>query len=114
MKTLYVGNLPWETTDDELYDVFEKSGGVEEVRIVKDRDTGRSKGFGFVEMMSEDEADSALKMFDGYSLNGRVLRVNKAIQNTAKADKAKRSENGPTFQRRGEFSGSRRNSERSY
>lgn len=82
--TLYVGNLPWSTTDNDLYDLFESAGGVENVRVVTDRDTGRSKGFGFVEMMSEDDATNAIQKLDGTDFCGRQLRVNRAVQNAAR------------------------------
>ena len=75
-KKLYVGNLSFETTETELKELFTQSGLVETVRIITDRDTGRSKGFGFVEM--QEGGDKALAEMDGKEFNGRVLTVNEA------------------------------------
>jgi cold-inducible RNA-binding protein len=76
-KRLYVGNLSFQTTENDLTSLFEQSGQVESVSIITDRDTGRSKGFGFVEMGSDD-ADKAIAQFNGTELNGRSLTVNEA------------------------------------
>jgi RNA recognition motif-containing protein len=75
---LFVGNLSWETTEDSLRDAFSKAGTVDEVRIITHRDSGRSKGFGFVTMSNEDEAQKAIEMFDGNELDGRQVAVNVA------------------------------------
>jgi RNA recognition motif-containing protein len=75
--TLYVGNLPWQLTEDELEAAFASSGKVESVRIIVDRETGRSKGFGFVEVAEEDAA-RATQTMNGYELKGRKLVVNEA------------------------------------
>jgi RNA recognition motif-containing protein len=76
---LYVGNLSWDTTEDNLRAAFEQGGrGVKEVHIVSDRDTGRPRGFAFVEMANEQEAQQAIAEMDGASLDGRNLRVNEA------------------------------------
>jgi RNA recognition motif-containing protein len=75
---LYVGNLPFSATDDSLRDMFGQVGQVESARIITDRDTGRSKGFGFVEMSTEQEASEAIKKFNGKELDGRSLTVNEA------------------------------------
>ena len=72
---LYVGNLPYNTTEADLRTLFEKAGTVTDVAVIKDRDTGRSKGFAFVEMDSQEAAESAMKMFNGYSYNDRALKV---------------------------------------
>ena len=77
-KKLYVGNLSYNTTDGELQDVFEEFGTVESAVVISDRDTGRSKGFGFVEMSSSEEADAAIEALDGAEVGGRTLRVNEA------------------------------------
>ena len=77
MKKLYVGNLPWSATEDELRDLFAAFGNVESVRIITDRETGRSRGFGFVEM-DDPGADRAVEEANGQSLGGRPLRVNEA------------------------------------
>ena len=76
MKKLYVGNLSFETTETELRDLFGQAGPVETVRIITDRDTGRSKGFGFVEMQSG--GDKAIAEMNGKDFNGRALTVNEA------------------------------------
>jgi RNA recognition motif-containing protein len=75
-KKLYVGNLSFETTESQLKELFAQSGSVETVRIISDRDTGRSKGFGFVEM--QDGADKAITQNHGKDFNGRALTVNEA------------------------------------
>ena len=75
---LYVGNLPFSATDDSLKEMFAEAGQVESARIITDRDTGRSKGFGFVEMSTEQEASDAIKKFNGRDLDGRSLTVNEA------------------------------------
>jgi RNA recognition motif-containing protein len=75
---LYVGNLAYETTEDELRTLFVQAGNVNSVALIKDRDTGRSKGFAFVEMSNQSEAQKAIQMFNGYSLANRPLKVNAA------------------------------------
>ena len=75
---LYVGNLSYETTEDDLRALFSKSGTVTEVVLIKDRDTGRSKGFAFVSMSSQTEAEAAIKATDGQTINNREIKVNKA------------------------------------
>jgi cold-inducible RNA-binding protein len=76
-KRIYVGNLSYQTTENDLTNLFEQVGQVESVNIITDRDTGRSKGFGFVEMGAED-ADKAIAQFNGTEVNGRSLTVNEA------------------------------------
>ena len=76
-KKVYVGNLPFRTTEDELSSLFGQVGPVESVSIITDRETGRSKGFGFVSMSSED-ADKAIAQFNGAQFGGRALTVNEA------------------------------------
>ena len=78
MKNLYVGNLPHSTTEAELRDIFEAHGPVEKVTLVTDRDTGRSRGFGFVEMINASEADKAIVALNGTDLGGRTLTINEA------------------------------------
>jgi len=75
---LYVGNLPFSATEDLLRDMFAEAGTVESAKVITDRDTGRSKGFGFVEMGSDDEAQTAIEKFDGQDCDGRAMRVNEA------------------------------------
>ena len=77
-KKLYVGNLSYRTRDDQLRDVFSQAGEVVDVYLPTDRETGRMRGFGFVEMATDDEAREAIRMFDGYTLDDRQLRVNEA------------------------------------
>ena len=76
-KKLYVGNLSFQTTESDLDDLFAQAGEVESVRIITDRDTGRSRGFGFVEM-SEENAEKAISQFNGTELDGRALTINEA------------------------------------
>jgi RNA recognition motif-containing protein len=73
---LYVGNLSYETSEGDLRSLFSQSGTVNEVVLIKDRDTGSSKGFGFVTMNSQDEANRAIQQFNGHSLGSRELKVN--------------------------------------
>ena len=73
---LYVGNLPYQTSESELQDLFTPFGTVKSAKVIVDRDTGKSKGFGFVEMGSENEAQDAIKNLDGKENNGRNIRVN--------------------------------------
>ncbi len=73
---LYVGNLSYETKEDDLRSLFSQAGTVSEVALIKDRDTGRSKGFAFVTMGSQDEANKAIQQFNGRSMDGRELTVN--------------------------------------
>ena len=80
-KTLYVGNLPWRTTEDELRDFFSERVSVQAVRIITDRMTGRSKGFGFIEVSDED-AELAIREFNGKDLEGRALVVDEARERT--------------------------------
>jgi RNA recognition motif-containing protein len=75
---LYVGNLAYETSESDLQPLFEQSGTVKSIQIIKDRDTGRSKGFGFVEMATQEEAQKAVKALNAKDVNGRALRVNLA------------------------------------
>jgi RNA recognition motif-containing protein len=75
---LYVGNLAFETSGDNLRQHFEQAGTVETATVVEDRDTGRSRGFGFVEMSSKEEGEAAIQQLNGNDLNGRSLTVNVA------------------------------------
>ena len=77
-KKLYVGGLPYSTTNDELKAHFEAAGAVTSATIIMDKMTGRSKGFGFVELENDADADSAISMFDGKDFGGRNLTVNEA------------------------------------
>ena len=75
---LYVGNLTYSTTEDDLHALFSDAGSVQSVAVIKDRDTGRSKGFGFVEMSSPADAQKAIDLFHGTEFQGRSLTVNVA------------------------------------
>jgi cold-inducible RNA-binding protein len=87
---LYVGNLPYSITEEQLSELFAQAGTVNSVKIIKDRDSGYSKGFAFVEMSSPEEAEKAISMFNAYKLGERELRVNQARP---------REERGEGFQR---------------
>src|SRR3954470_11094438 len=75
---IYVGNLPWSTTTDDLYAMFQQYGAVTRAQVVTDRETGRSRGFGFVEMANEAEANAAIAALNNQPMNGRPLTVNVA------------------------------------
>ena len=79
---LYVGNLNFRTTSDELREIFSQAGEVENATVVEDRDTGRSRGFGFVEMVTAEGAAAAIEQFNGKELGGRALTVNEARPKT--------------------------------
>jgi cold-inducible RNA-binding protein len=76
--TIYVGNLPWRTTEDELAQLFRPFGGVRDVRIIQDPSTGRSRGYGFVELQHGDGVRKAVEALDGHELQGRPLMVSVA------------------------------------
>jgi RNA recognition motif-containing protein len=88
---IYVGNLAWGMTEEKLKELFEGYGDVESARIITDRDSGRSKGFGFVEMNNDAEGQAAIEALNGKEVDGRGLRVNEARP---------RSENNGTRRRR--------------
>jgi cold-inducible RNA-binding protein len=75
---LYVGNLSFQTSSEDLQQLFAQAGTVESASVVEDRDTGRSRGFGFVEMASKEDGEKAIQQFNGTDLNGRNLTVNEA------------------------------------
>ena len=75
---LYVGNLAFTTSSQDLQELFAQAGTVESASVVEDRDTGRSRGFGFVEMSSKEEGEAAISQFNGKEVNGRALNVNEA------------------------------------
>ena len=91
MKNIFVGNLSFNTGEDELRQMFEQYGQVDRVSIMTDRDTGRSRGFGFVEMTNAEEGDKAIAALNGAQLGGRTLNVNEA---RPKADRAGGSAGG--------------------
>ncbi|HEX8598923.1 MAG TPA: RNA-binding protein [Chloroflexia bacterium] len=77
-KKLYVGNLPYSVTEDQLREMFSAVGELSDVAVVTDRYTGQSKGFGFVEMVSDEAAQAAITKFDGQDMDGRAMVVNEA------------------------------------
>jgi RNA recognition motif-containing protein len=82
-RKLYVGNLPYETGETELQALFARAGGVERVTVMRDAATGRGRGFGFVEMSSDAEAQHAINEFNDFQLGGRGLKVNEARPKTS-------------------------------
>jgi len=97
---LYVGNLSYETTEENLRELFMQAGGVVSVTLIKDRDSGQSKGFGFVEMSSQADAQKAISMFNGHTLGDRQLTVNVA--------RPREERGGSGFRPGGQRSGNRR------
>ena len=96
---LYVGGLPYQTTEQDLIDLFEQIGQVTEVSVITDRDTGRSKGFGFVEMGDEQVARTAIERLNGTLLGGRTIMVNEARERQSTGSRGyqgreRRSNNG--------------------
>lgn len=81
-RKLYVGNLPFSTDETQLQDLFAQAGTVDTVSVVRDRDTGRARGFAFVEMGGDAEAQQAIQQLNGYQLEGRALTVNEARPKT--------------------------------
>src|ERR671916_1836587 len=75
---LYVGNLSFQTSSEDLQQLFSQAGTVESASVVEDRDTGRSRGFGFVEMATREEGEAAIQQFNGKEVGGRALNVNEA------------------------------------
>ncbi len=86
-RKLYVGNLPYSANQQTLQDTFDQCGTVESVNLITDRDTGRSKGFAFVEMSSDGEAQKAIKELNGTSLDGREIKVNEAKPKAPRDDR---------------------------
>jgi RNA recognition motif-containing protein len=99
---LYVGNLPYNTSEDDLRQLFEQAGSVVSVAVIRDRDSGRSKGFGFVEMGSNTDAQNAISRFNNYNLGERPLTVNPA------RPREERGGMGGGRDRRGSSGGTRR------
>lgn len=84
---LYVGGLSWDTTDESLNNAFSTHGEVTEVAVIKDRDTGRSRGFGFVTMADQSGAKAAMSALDGTDLDGRSIKVNEAKERSTRDDR---------------------------
>jgi len=98
-KNLFVGNLSFRVTEDELQTLFSNHGQVASVRIIKDRDSGLSRGFGFVEMPDSTEADSAIEQLNGQEVLGRAIRVNEAQAKTDNRDSSNRTGGRPDNRR---------------
>jgi RNA recognition motif-containing protein len=81
-RKIYVGNLPWSTTSSDLEQMFSPHGAVRSAEVISDRETGRSRGFGFVEMETDDGLQAAIAALNGHELNGRPLTVNEARERT--------------------------------
>lgn len=81
-KKLYVGNLSYNVTEQDLADLFAQAGTVESATVVSDKFSGQSRGFGFVEMSSEHEAQAAIEQFDGHELKGRAMKISEARPRT--------------------------------
>ena len=89
-RKLYVGNLPYSADQDVLRDTFSQCGTVDSADVISDRDTGRSKGFGFVEMSTDSEAQKAIEELNGHSLDGRSIVVNEARPKAPRSDRGGR------------------------
>jgi len=101
---LYVGNLSFQTSSDDLQQLFAQAGTVESASVVEDRETGRSRGFGFVEMSTKEEGQAAIQQFNGQDMGGRALNVNEA--------KPREDRGGSGGSGRGGFGGGRNNGSR--
>src|SRR5688572_21846743 len=86
-KKLYVGNLPYTATEVQIRELFEQAGEIESIALITDRETGRPKGFGFVEMATAEGAQEAIKLFNGYSFQDRNLTVNEARPREERGDR---------------------------
>ena len=84
-RKIYVGNLPWSCTSSELEEMFSKHGPVRSAEVISDRETGRSRGFGFVEMETDEGLQAAISALNGADMNGRPLTVNEARERTPRA-----------------------------
>jgi cold-inducible RNA-binding protein len=96
-KKLYVGGLPWATTQDALKQAFSAAGEVSSATIITDKMTGRSRGFGFIEMVNDADAEKAIEMFNGKDFEGRTLTVNEARPMEAKAPRRGGFDGGRDF-----------------
>ncbi|HKK05208.1 MAG TPA: RNA-binding protein [Gammaproteobacteria bacterium] len=86
MKSIYVGNLPFTASEDEVRELFERHGAVHSVKLINDRETGRPRGFGFVEMEAAD-AEAAIQALNGQDMGGRALRINEAQERAPRPQK---------------------------
>ena len=87
-KNIYVGNLVWDATSDDLLALFQEHGAVTRTQVISDRETGRSRGFGFVEMANDSEAQKAIEALNGAEFKGRALTVNEARPMTERAPRS--------------------------
>lgn len=101
-RKLFVGNIPFETTESDLENLFGQAGHVESVRVMRDRDTGRARGFAFVEMSTAEEAQGAISSLNAYSLGGRSLTVNEARPQEPRSGGFDRGGDRGGFRRRSE------------
>ena len=92
MSKLYVGNLSYDVTESELNTLFSPKGEVVSVKVISDQQSGRSKGFAFVEMSSKEESEAVIAAFNGYDLKGRPLRVNESIDKPRRKDRGGHSD----------------------
>lgn len=99
-RKLYVGNLPYSATESSLREAFAASGTVDSVTLITDRDTGQSKGFGFVEMATDAEARTAIDTMNGANLDGRPLKVSEAKPKTSGGSNGARRDHGGGYGRR--------------
>ena len=110
---LYVGNLSFQTSNEELQELFSQAGTVESANVIEDRETGRSRGFGFVEMASKEAGEAAIAQFNGKEVNGRNLNVNEAKPRENRSFGANRNGSNRSFgadagrKTRGDFGGER-------
>jgi RNA recognition motif-containing protein len=86
-RKLYVGNLPFSVTENTLQSTFSRHGTVESINLITDRDTGQSKGFGFIEMRTDGEANAAISELNGTELEGRPIKVNEAKPQARRSDR---------------------------
>lgn len=94
---LYVGNLSYDVTQEQMRELFGQAGEITEVTIITDRETGRSKGFGFVEMTTSDGASEAIKRFDGYNMDNRSLKVSEARPREERSSSNFRQDRRPRY-----------------
>lgn len=97
---LYIGNLPYSTTSDSLKSLFSEVGNVTSAQVMSDKFSGRSRGFGFVEMSTPEEAQSAIDKFNGYEVDGRKIVVNEAKPMTERSERPRRTFGGDRDSRR--------------
>jgi RNA recognition motif-containing protein len=106
-KKIFVGGLSWGTEEDGLRGAFEKFGAISEAKVITDRDTGRSRGFGFVTFEDDAAADKAIQEMDGSQIDGRKITVNEARARTDRGDRGDRRGGGGRGGRGGRFGGGR-------